>query len=89
MSEFIWGPKTEWDKRKLHDTAPVPFIIPKGYKSMRLEVEMSLENLWAGNKKFLRQFHKPAKVSAKDKRGENLLGLEFNTDAPRETNPPA
>lgn len=53
-----FGPMNRWDRGKFRDVAPMPFEVPKGYKSMRLEVETSLESLWAGkaNRKFLRQF---------------------------------
>lgn len=71
--------------KRVVNSPPMEFTVPKGYKSPFIGGEMALNELWMGQKKFLRLFHKPIKVSAKDKRGENLLGLQFNPDVPRET----
>lgn len=73
-----------WEESgKAKPTAPMPMDIPKGYTSGFVEAEMSLIELWQGEKKFLQQFHvKPR--NAADKRKENLLGLEFNPDGPKE-----
>ncbi len=86
MAYFPWNKGI--GEERLRNQSPMPFYAPKGYKSPFVDLEMSLNELWKGEKKFLQQFHVKPKT-AKDKRSENLLGLEFNPDVPRETNPPA
>lgn len=63
----------------IQNQSPMPFEIPKGYKSMHVEVEMSLEALWSGKKKLLRKFHKPKLPRANAKLLlENPTGFLFN-----------
>lgn len=64
---------------RAYNRGPMPMEIPRGYKSMRLEVEMSLEKLWAGKGKYLRQFYKPKKTgSFAEANKNNHLGGSFN-----------
>lgn len=59
MEHSANGPMTTWDKYKYRDSPPEPMEIPKGYKSPFNDGEVSLNELWMGEKKFLRKFAKP------------------------------
>ena len=65
----------------LQNGPPMEFHAPKGYKSPFVDLEMSLNELWKGEKKFLWQFHKPHKTgSFKEANEENKLEGEFNPE---------
>lgn len=63
--------------QKPGNQAPMPFEIPEGYKSPFNDLEVGLNELWMGQKKFLRQFHKEKK-SHKEIISENSSGYHFN-----------
>lgn len=55
-----------WNKGKMYENLPMPFVIPKGYKSGFTDVAVGLNHLWKCGKgtkeqKWLQQFHKKQK----------------------------
>ena len=82
--------------QRIGTTDPMPFYAPKGWKSMHYDVEVSLlmqypdkpkgkDTIANDRKWFAAEYHKsPKKKTSEEIRSENLLGLQFNPDVPKD-----